>query len=141
MCGPGVVRFFRWGTEACYLHQFPDLFFTTAGSSMTTGSGSGSGGSIVTTIKKPSRALCGNRPLDWRHSRVAVEFHVHSLPRYWTVVAPQLARLRDLYRSRNGSVVTACSVRTPADFLRSHYKHWPPCGHQQNVTYVVPTSM
>jgi hypothetical protein len=57
---------------------------------------------------------------------VAAEFHGYGKRRYWQEVAPALGRLRRLYASLNGTLLTVVTSREPMSHLVSAYRMWPP---------------
>ena len=56
--------------------------------------------------------LCGGAaPLDWRSSKVAVEFHSYSKGFFLRSVRPALGALKRRYAEANGTVVAVTSIR------------------------------
>ena len=81
--------------------------------------------------------LCGGAaPLDWRSSKVAVEFHSYSKGFFLRSVLPALGALRRRYAEANGTVVAVTSIREPASHLLSKYRMWPP--RTADRTHAVP---
>ena len=81
--------------------------------------------------------LCGGAaPLDWRSSKVAVEFHSYSKGFFLRSVLPALGALKRRYAEANGTVVAVTSIREPASHLLSKYRMWPP--RTADRTHAVP---
>jgi len=103
----------------CFLALFPDIFPGYAST-------------------WDARRCKAERPVDWRTSAVAVEFHAYSKARYWSVLEPALAKLRQRYADANGTLLTAAMLREPVHHIVSSYHMWPPNTRESGRKQVVP---
>ena len=65
--------------------------------------------------------------VNWRRSRIAIEFHAESLPTFASRLLPNLKALRARYAEFGGVALTMLLWREPVHHLVSSYRMWPPC--------------
>ena len=78
-----------------------------------------------TPWRKPP-ALVPVTALDWRESRIGVEFHDVTRDLFWREVVPRLPALRRLYAELGGTVTTITLVRNPSAHILSAWSYLPP---------------
>tara|TARA_B110001452_G_scaffold51052_1_gene39006 strand:- start:60 stop:881 length:822 start_codon:yes stop_codon:yes gene_type:complete len=121
---PRFTALFAYGQTACFFALHADLF---------------------PQMKPKWRASkCGGDDAlmpDWRHSRVAVQFHSYSKGFFNDNVLPVMPQLRARYAALGGHVVATTVLREPSSYIFSKYMMWPPhdtTGHVMSLPDWLP---
>lgn len=112
-----------WTSVPCFLATYPEVFTGRRWKRRCRGAG------LQHNAVSWKQRIPINFPADrWQSSRMAIEFHDHTKPLFWSEVMPNIARLRRLYASitRGGNVTTLTVLRSPLQHLYSAWAYKPP---------------